>query len=148
MRLQKNATNSRVNLSVSGGSEILRYALELAYFNESGIVKRDPAQAWDSSLKVSRYNVRSNVDINITPTTLLNVGIGGYLQTRNGPPADTNVDVFYRASQIPPYVHPPIYSNGQIPRIPFKENPWAWATQRGENGIIIILNQQRFWNKI
>ncbi|MDD3787901.1 MAG: TonB-dependent receptor [Petrimonas sp.] len=128
---KNNATNSRANVSVNGGTEMLRYALELAYFTEDGILKTDPAQQWNSALKVNRYNVRSNVDINITPTTLLKVNLAGFLQTRNGPPSDSNTDIFYQASRIPPYVHPTIYSNGLIPRVPFKENPWAWATQRG-----------------
>ena len=71
----------------------------------------------DSS-KVSRYNVRSNVDINITPTTLLNVGIGGYLQTRNGP-LQILMLMFYRASQIPPYASTHLFERS--PRI-LKEN--------------------------
>jgi TonB-linked SusC/RagA family outer membrane protein len=126
-----NATNSRANLSVNGGTDMLRYSLELAYFTENGILKTDPTQAWNSALKVNRYNVRSNVDLNVTPTTLLRVNLAGFLQTRNAPPSDSDFDVFYQASRIPPYVHPPIYSNGQIPSIPFKVNPWAWVTQRG-----------------
>lgn len=129
------ATNSRTNLSVNGGNELLRYALELGYFNEDGILKRDPNQQWDSSLKVKRYTVRSNVDVNLTKTTLLRVNLGGYLQSKNGTPEEggneTDVGVFYQASRTPPYLHPPIYSNGQIPRLQYKQNPWAWVTQRG-----------------
>lgn len=132
---KKNASSSRTNLNVNGGNNLLRYALELGYFTEDGILKNDPNQAWDSSLKVKRYNVRSNVDVNLTKSTLLRVNLGGFLQTKIGPPEGdgdaTNFSLFYEASRIPPYLHPKIYSNGQIPRVPFKENPWAWATQRG-----------------
>lgn len=129
----KDAANSlRTNLNMSGGNNFLRYALELGYFSEDGIIERDPNQQWNSEVKVDRYNVRSNVDLNITPTTLVRVNLGGYLQTRNGPPGDeTNFGIFYQASRIPPYIHPPQYSTGEIPRINFRENPWAWATQRG-----------------
>jgi len=133
---KNNANNSRMNLSVNGGNNLLRYALELSYFNEDGILKTDPKKSWDSSLKVKRYNVRSNVDINLTKSTLLRVNLGGYLQTKNGPPEGANgnesdVGFFYQASRTPPYLHPTIYSNGQIPRLQYKENPWAWVTQRG-----------------
>ena len=132
---KKNASSNRTNLNVNGGNNLLRYALEIGYFSEDGILKVDPNQAWDSSLKVKRYNVRSNVDVNLTKTTVLRVNLGGFLQTKNSPPEgggnETDFGLFYQASRIPPYLHPPIYSNGQIPRIPFKENPWAWATQRG-----------------
>ncbi|OJV42877.1 MAG: SusC/RagA family protein [Bacteroidales bacterium 36-12] len=132
---KNNASSTRTNMNVSGGNNLLRYALEIGYFSEDGILKTDESQDWDSSLKVKRYNVRSNVDVNLTKTTLLRVNLGGFLQTKNSPPEgggdETNFGLFYQASRIPPYLHPTIYSNGQIPRVPFKENPWAWATQRG-----------------
>ncbi|MGN7720420.1 SusC/RagA family TonB-linked outer membrane protein [Chitinophaga sp. 22620] len=131
---KENASNMRANLNLNGGNNFLRYALEMGYFKEDGLIRRDTKQAWDSELKVDRYNVRSNVDLNVTPTTVLRVNLGGYLQTRNGPPGDaneTNFGIFYQASRIPPYVHPAQYSNGALPRVDFRENPWAWATQRG-----------------
>jgi TonB-linked outer membrane protein, SusC/RagA family/TonB-dependent outer membrane receptor, SusC/RagA subfamily, signature region len=139
------ADNTKANISINGGSDILRYSLVLGYYNENGIIRRDPNQEWDSSLKVSRYTVRSNVDVNVTSTTLLRVNLGGFLQTRNGPPRgnadyrpgeipdneETNTGIFYQAMRIPPYMHPPMYADGRIPRVFAKENPWAWATQRG-----------------
>lgn len=127
------ASSTTANLDINGGSDILRYALTLGFYDESGIIETDPNQSWDSSLKVKRYNVRSNIDVNLTKTTLLRVNLGGNLLTRNSPPdADqTNYGIFHRASQIPPHVHPPIYSTGEIPRVYARENPWAWATQRG-----------------
>lgn len=129
---KNHATNMRTTANISGGTEKLRYALTLSYFDEDGIIKRDKKQEWNSELRVKRYTVRSNVDVNLTPTTLFRINIGGFLQTRNAPPGDeTNFGLFYQASRIPPHVHPPIYSTGEIPRINFRENPWAWATQRG-----------------
>lgn len=127
------ADNIRGNLSVNGGSNILRYSLVLGYYNENGILRRDPNQEWDSSLKVTRYTVRSNVDINVTPSTLLRVNIGGMLQTKNSPPGESDDDYgfFYQAMRIPPYVHPLIYADGRIPKVVYKQNPWAWVTQRG-----------------
>jgi TonB-linked SusC/RagA family outer membrane protein len=133
------ADNMRLNANVSGGNNFLRYALELGYFDENGLIERDPKQAWNSSLKVKRYNVRSNVDVNLTPTTLLRFNIGGYLQTKNAPPSGTDFDIFYQASMTPPYIHPPVYSTGQFPRVQYRENPWAFATQRG----YVVLNQSR-----
>lgn len=77
--------------------------------------------------------MRSNVDVNVTPTTLFRANVGVFLQTRNAPPGDTetNQGIFYQAMRVPPYVHPAIYADGRIPRVMYKENPWAWATQRG-----------------
>lgn len=124
------ASNSRVNFDVSGGSEILRYSMVASFYNENGIIERDKTQEWDSSLKLKRYNVRSNVDMNLTPTTLLRFNIGGFMQDRNAP-AQSIDGLFNEAFTIPPYVHPAIYSSGEIPRTPQRSNPWALATQTG-----------------
>ncbi|WFB63313.1 SusC/RagA family TonB-linked outer membrane protein [Sphingobacterium sp. WM] len=128
--LKNQAGNSRANLSVNGGTDILRYSLVTSYYGEGGIIERDKNQAWDSSSKLNRYNVRSNVDINISPTTLFRLNIGGYLQDRSRAPQSVD-DLFQQAFTIPPYVHPTIYSSGEIPRTPERTNPWALATQRG-----------------
>lgn len=128
--LRNNAYNSRANISVNGGSEVLRYSLVTSYFNEGGLIQRDPAQAWDSSSKLNRYNVRSNVDVNVSPTTLFRLNIGGYLQDRSRAPQSVD-ELFAQAFTTPPYIHPTIYSSGEIPRTPSRANPWAMATQRG-----------------
>lgn len=127
------AESITASVDVSGGSDILRYAVTLGLYNENGIIDRDKSQAWDSSLKVRRYNVRSNVDINLTKSTLLRFNLGGNLLTRNSPPEidQSNYGIFQKAMQIPPYIHPPIYSTGDIPKVYAKQNPWAFATQRG-----------------
>ena len=69
--------NTRANLEVSGGSEILRYSLVASVYSEKGLLENDSRQEWDSSTRLRRYNLRSNVDVNVTPTTLLRVSIGG-----------------------------------------------------------------------
>jgi TonB-linked SusC/RagA family outer membrane protein len=125
------ATTSRTNLTVSGGNEILRYALVGSYFNEQGIIVRDPNQEWDSGVHLNRYNIRSNVDVNVTKTTLLRINIGGYLQDENRPPigADNSVSGLISSAFRTPPIVPVIYQDGKIPHD--RENPWMDATQKG-----------------
>ena len=80
---KKHAWNQRVNVNVNGGSPVLRYNVTASVYNERGIMERDDSQSWDGSTKLTRYNVRSNVDVDITKTTLLKINIGGYLQRQN-----------------------------------------------------------------
>lgn len=122
--------NTRVSADVSGGTERLRYSLVMGLYSEDGILARDKQFDWNSSLRVNKYNVRSNVDINLTNTTILGVGIGGYLQFRTSPPSSID-DLFNDAFSTPPMVHPTRYSSGQIPKVPERTNPWATTTQRG-----------------
>ena len=132
------ASSSRVNLSVNGGSEILRYSLVGSYYGESGIFTRDKNQTWDSSTKLNKYNLRSNVDVNLTKTTIARINIGGYLQETNGmvdPDPDNGYsagdDILNRAFETTPFVHPARYSSGEFPRVKSRDNPWALATQHG-----------------
>jgi TonB-linked SusC/RagA family outer membrane protein len=125
------ATTSRTNLTVSGGTEILRYALVGSYYNEQGIMVRDPNQDWDSGIHVNRYNLRSNVDVNVTKTTLLRINVGGFLQDENRPPvgAYSSVSDLIGAAFLSPPTLPVVYNDGKIPID--RENPWMNVTQRG-----------------
>ncbi len=124
------ASNSRVNLTVTGGSDLLRYAFVGSYYGEKGIIGRDEMQSWNSSMKLQRYNMRTNIDLKLTPSTLMRVNLGGYLQDQNRPPQSIDA-LFSLAFETPPYVHPTRYSSGEIPVTPERSNPWALATQSG-----------------
>ena len=124
------ASNDRLNLTVSGGTDLLRYAFVASYYGENGIIERDSRQEWDSSPKLDRYNLRSNVDLNVTPSTLFRVSIGGYLQDLRRAPQSVD-NLFNLAFETPPYQHPIQYSSGEIPVQPQRSNPWALATQTG-----------------
>lgn len=123
------ASNQRVTAEVSGGNNILTYSLVAAFYNEQGILTRDPGREWDPSIKLQRYNVRSNVDINITKTTKFRVNIGGYLQDRNSTSQDISL-IWSRAFRAVPFDFPVRYSTGEIPE-GAEDNVWAMATQMG-----------------
>ena len=123
------ASNQRVTAEVSGGNNILTYSLVAAFYNEQGILTRDTSREWDPSIKLQRYNVRSNVDINITKTTKFRVNIGGYLQDRNSTSQDISL-IWSRAFRAVPFDFPVRYSTGEIPE-GAEGNVWAMATQSG-----------------
>lgn len=124
------ASNTRASFDLSGGSEKLRYSFVGAYFNETGITTTDPSHEWTSAISVNRFNLRTNVDMNVTKTTLLTFNIGGYLQRRNAPSASID-NVFNIAFQAPPHIVPIHYADGRIGRPKTSENPWALLTQTG-----------------
>lgn len=124
------ANNTRVSFDLNGGSEKLRYSFVGAYYNESGITTSDPSKDWNSDINLNRFNLRSNVDVNITSTTTLTFNLGGYLQRRNAP--EKGIDaVFDQAFTTPPHVIPTRYADGRIPKPDHIENPWAFLTQTG-----------------
>jgi TonB-linked SusC/RagA family outer membrane protein len=123
------ASSSRTNVSITGGSETLRYALVASYLHENGIITNDPNQEWDSHLRLNRYNIRSNVDVNVTKTTMVRVNIGGHLQERVGPAWGLD-GIYYVAFRTPP-TYPVVYNDGKLPLSNNGSNPWAILTQRG-----------------
>lgn len=124
------ASNTRGDLTITGGSDILRYALVASYYGERGIFVTDESKSWDSGTRLNKYNVRSNVDINVTKTTLVSVSIGGYLQEQNGVVQNVQ-DIWNYAFDTPPFVHPTQYANGDNVRVQSRQNPWAEVTQHG-----------------
>lgn len=124
------AYSTRANLNVSGGSDFLRYSLVGAYFGEKGIMETDNTLPYDTGTGLTRYNLRANVDLDLTKTTTLRVNIGGFLQKLRKQSYPTN-SIFDQAFLTPPFVHPTRYSDNVIPVIPYRENPWANLTQRG-----------------
>ena len=124
-----NASNQRVSVDISGGTERLRYSFVAAVFNEQGILQRDKKQEWDPSIKLQRYNVRSNVDLKLSPTTQLRFNIGGYLQDRNSTTQDVSL-IFSRAFRAVPFTFPAQYSSGEMAGTE-EGNVWAMANQSG-----------------
>lgn len=121
---------TRANLTVGGGSDFLRYSLVSSYFGEKGIMETDKTLPYDTGINLNRYNMRANVDLDITKTTTLRMNIGGYLQQRRGQNSSTD-DTFGAAFVTAPFIHPARYSDGTIPRVANRANPWAMATQQG-----------------
>lgn len=124
------ANNTRGDITITGGSDILRYAFVAAYYRENGIMESDPSQSWKGGIRLNKYNIRSNVDINVTRTTVIGISVGGYLQETNGIPVSVD-EIWNEAFQTPPYVHPVQYSGGRNVRVTNRVNPWAEVTQTG-----------------
>jgi len=121
---------TRANATISGGSDFLRYSLVGAYFGEKGIMETDKNLPYNTGIGLNRYNMRADVNIDITSTTSLRMNIGGYLQQRRGQNSNTD-DTFGAAFVTAPFIHPVRYSDGTIPVVPNRANPWAMATQNG-----------------
>ena len=124
------AHTTRSNLDISGGSDFLRYSIVASYFKESGILEQDKNLIFDNATNNQQFNLRTNIDMDVTKTTLLRVNIGGYLNRFKKQRVDTNV-AFDNAFKTLPFVHPARYSDGSIPKISNRANPWREVTQGG-----------------
>ncbi|RPE09755.1 TonB-dependent receptor [Chitinophaga lutea] len=108
--------NRKASLNVRGGSDVATYYFSAGYFSEVGMSKRDAVQAYNSVLKLDRYNFTTNVDVNITKTTKLELGVQGNITNENKPSIGAGA-LFSEAARVPPNLIPPVYSTGQAPKM-------------------------------
>lgn len=110
--LLKNRTQSqRYSVSVRGGSEKNRYFVSGTYYSEDGIFKSDAKEGYNANIGLQRFNLRSNIDMDISKTTKLSVDISGQYMRQNWP-GFTSDDIFRRIASYPTHIIPMYYSDG------------------------------------
>jgi TonB-linked SusC/RagA family outer membrane protein len=111
--LRDDTYNTRHNISFRGGTEKAKYFVSGAFYKENGLFKNNALAQYSSNIGLKRYNLRSNIDLDVSPTTVLRVDISGqYLET-NYPGVGTST-IFNLATTAPPYLYPAVYSDGKL----------------------------------
>ena len=133
--LRKGSLSTRATLSMNGGGNTARYYVSGSYLDQQGMYKVDKAlKDYNTNANFRRWNYRMNVDIDITKSTLLKVGVSGSLQKANdsgvGSDAIWTALMGYNAIMVPK-----LYSNGYVPAYGNDNgdrfNPWVQATMTG-----------------
>ena len=68
---------SKNNISVSGGTDAVKYFVSLGYMFQDGAMRKFDFQPYQTNFNMNRYNYRANLDFKLSPSTKLKVGIGG-----------------------------------------------------------------------
>lgn len=101
--------NYRGNMSISGGGRVARYYVALSYSRDNGILKQVPNNIFDNNIKLNKYTVRSNVNINLTKTTELAVRISGTFDSYQGPLSGGSA-IYSQAIKASPVEFPAMYA--------------------------------------
>ncbi|WP_164126663.1 TonB-dependent receptor [Sphingobacterium luzhongxinii] len=117
--LRDNTYNTRHNLNFRGGGDRMRFFVNAGFFNESGLFVS--SKEYNNNSNYKRYNLRSNIDMDVTNTTTLRVDLAGQYGQVNRPYYDQTV-IFDRFSRIPPHLFPAIYSDGTLAAHPSQDN--------------------------
>lgn len=130
--LKKNAFQTINNLSITGGTEVVRYFVNVGYTSQGGLFKEDPQYEYRTNSLSSRYNFRSNIDVNVTKQLVLNLGLGGIIEDRTYPGRSAG-EIFTAMKKISPIAYarqnPDGSPGGGVSYL--MDNPWAMATQNG-----------------
>lgn len=133
MLLKKGAPTYRATLNINGGGSLARYYVSASYVKEAGMYNVDEGlKDYDTNSSYHRWNYRVNVDMDITKSTLVRVGIAGSLDKMNQPGVGNSV--WESVMGYSPITSPVLFSDGRIPAYGNSDgrmNPWVASTQTG-----------------
>lgn len=136
------AANQRVNLNITGGSDIVKYYVSGAFYNESSIYKNaGNIYGYNPSIRYNKFNFRANVDLNLTKSTVVNFNLANIYEKSFGPGyGDTDADIWSYTFMTSPNAFPVQYSDGTLsgPSTDSGNNPWNMLVHSGY--------REQFWN--
>lgn len=119
--LKDNTQSQRYTVNFRGGGERVRFFVSGAYYTEDGIYKKNKGAVFDSNVKFDRYNLRSNIDFDLSKTTRMAVDMSGQYINRVAPSKTAN-DIFSGMTLMPVHLIPLIYSDGTPSEHPDSDN--------------------------
>lgn len=134
--MRDGAFSTRATLNMNGGGKLARYYISGSYQDQQGMYKVDDAlKDYNTNANYKKWTYRLNLDIDITKSTLLKVGLSGSLRKQNDPGAGTD-DIWNALMGYNSIMMPVTYSDGKIPGWSDSNssmNPWVQATMTGFN---------------
>lgn len=87
MLIARWSPQTTVNTNISGGTDKIKYFLNVGYLNQGGNMKTLPKEIlkYDPSFKLDRYSFRSNVDYTVTKWLTAFLNLGTYIEKVNMP---------------------------------------------------------------
>ena len=82
---------SKNNVSISGGTDDVRYFVSMGYMRQNGVLKSLGSLPYDNNFSMNRYNYRANLDFKLSPSTQMKLGVGGNLLDTREPNHDPNI---------------------------------------------------------
>jgi TonB-linked SusC/RagA family outer membrane protein len=108
MITKKTTMNQRGNLNISGGGAIARYYIAASFSQDNGILKVDKRNDFNNNISYQKYQIRSNININLTKTTEAIVRVHGGFDDYTGPIAGGS-DMYKKVLQVSPVRFPAYY---------------------------------------
>ena len=106
------AWSRKAAMNVSGGTKFAKYFASLSYLYEGDILRtQNFGQGYDPNFQYNRFNFRSNLDFNLTKTTIFSVNLAGYYGQQQRPSGD-KFNFWKGLTGTPPDMYPVRYADG------------------------------------
>ena len=119
-----NETNAYV--SMFGGSENVQYYSIVDYTDARGLYANPDQGDWNSQLKYSKANIRTNVDFQVTKSTRVKTNILAIFMETNGVPNINSNDAWWHLYKVPALAFP----------IMTKEGTWGGSQTYGDFNLL------------
>ena len=93
-------------VSMYGGSDRVEYYTHLDYTDARGLYKNPDQGDWNSQLKYSKANIRTNVDFQVTQSTRVSTNILAIFMETNGVPNVNSNDAWWHLYKVPALAFP------------------------------------------
>jgi len=108
LMLNDAVANQRYNLNLSGGGTVARYYIAATFNQDHGLMKVDKRNNFNNNIDLKRYAIRSNVNINVTKKTKVNVRLYTTIEDYTGP-IDGGTTLYNKIMQTSPVGFPAFY---------------------------------------
>ncbi len=129
----KNQTSQQLHkLAMRGGTTAVRYFMFMGVTQQDGIYRfADINPQYNTNPKFSRYNLRSNVDVDISPTLLVAIDLSARVENRHVPNSSAG-NIFTALSQLPPNAMPVENRDGSLAGTSvYRSNPLGMISRTG-----------------
>jgi TonB-linked SusC/RagA family outer membrane protein len=101
-------SNQRANLSLSGGGNIARYYVAVNIAQDNGNIKIDKRNSFNNNINLTKYAIRTNVNVDLTKTTELVFKLSSTFDEYTGP-LDGGSSMYNKVIQANPIYFKPYY---------------------------------------
>lgn len=131
------STSTRANVNVTGGSKNVRYYVAGSFYTEGSIFNPEIGSQYDPSMRYNKFNFRTNIDIDVTPSTELNLSLSNQYETKNRLGIDVN-SMYSDIVAVPNIAVTPVFSDGSRSQPLVGSNPYLNLNDTGYS--------EDFWN--
>ncbi len=113
--LKKTSLQHTYYMSARGGGSVARYFISLNASLQESAYRQDPTSRYKSSVGYNNYGYRANIDMNVTKSTKLYLGMEGFISTKSEPGMANTDRIWAAQAALTPLTIPTKFSNGALP---------------------------------
>lgn len=128
---KKSTLISNVGINIGGGTKAVRYMVTAGYMHNGGMFNHTDLNDYTTQVRMNRFNLRSNLDVNITKNLSAQIDMGGRVDSRRFP-GSTTASILDATMRTPPQEYPLVNPDGSLGGTSrYTNNPLGLVAHKG-----------------